>query len=389
MKTHVRISALLVIAFLSAAMPASAIRPLDSDRCSRVLVPAPEGFHETVNEQTPMGPRLVFQSVGEKRPIEEIVNLKIGSYNVENLFIRSSGMSNRRNQFKLPTRKGGETELKPEAKIKAVGDVIMRENPDVMVAVEVDDIRALKYLADTYLDQKYFAVLIEGNDSRGIDIGFLVKKDLPFDLEVQSNKNAKPSTEKIAGPNDPVFSRDLPVLKLRLTGSKESDNPFLVVAGTHYKSMAGNNPVESVAKRAQQAKRTAEILSEFDAKGVPYMLMGDYNNHVPAAAEFKALFDQGMKDVFDIVVPPVIGNDRVTQTFHPANGNFVWNQLDAILISKEAQGLQNIENAHVVQYLDANGNVMPLPETYAQRELQPSDHRMISATFTFAPFRKK
>jgi hypothetical protein len=221
--------------------------------------------------------------------------------------------------------------------------------------------------------------MIEGNDDRGIDIAVLVKKDLPFDLEMQSYRNAKMHNERNGGSEELVFSRDLPVLKVMKKGSKE---PLSLFMGVHLKSQrdAPNDP-RSVYKRTQQAAAVTRIYQDYRRMHpeAPVFLLGDFNAEI-GAPEFRPLWEAGFKDSFDLA--PNTPHDRITHSYHPNSGENIYGQLDAVVVAEgKAKGI--IKSGEVVPYLDPDGNPKALPASKEERKENPSDHRMVNVVVDF------
>ena len=331
------------------------------------------------------------------RELGSITDLVIGQYNVENLleeqgkYVRSAD-----GKFVFDPAIGDyqrETPRieKPFAKLRGVAETLMRANPDIAVIEEVENLAALEFLNEKLLGGKYIAILIPGNDERGINVAFLVKADLPFDLEIQSFKNVA----RGSGSRSPLFSRDLPGLFLRTKGAKEDSKPLLGIFGTHFKSQRDTpgDPL-SVRYRSEQVQGAAEILSFFQRSwgdGVPLFLAGDFNRDVRTGPEFKPLWQNGlMKDAFDLAPADhsVPAKDRVTQTFHPREGGTVYSQLDSVSGSPAVQKDQLIKDAQIMPYLDENGQPRPLPRSFNQRKKNPSDHFMVRVVLDFAKLLK-
>lgn len=102
----------------------------------------------------------------------------VASYNVENLFdnIHDEGKDD---QEYTPNGKENWTDerlnLKLEqvaAEIRAIGN---GKGPDIITLPETENIRVLNMLNKKLADLKYTAVLVEGPDKRGIDVGLLTR----------------------------------------------------------------------------------------------------------------------------------------------------------------------------------------------------------------------
>lgn len=93
----------------------------------------------------------------------------------------------------------------PEDQRKDLAERITRMDLDVLAVQEAEDIEALKDFARVYLPGLYpNAVLIEGNDSRFIDVGVLSKRDFPIGAVTSWQHETH-----AADPSERMFARDL------------------------------------------------------------------------------------------------------------------------------------------------------------------------------------
>jgi predicted Rossmann-fold nucleotide-binding protein len=321
------------------------------------------------------------------RALAAIKQLKIGSYNVENLFDHvGEHVPDPANPGKL--KKISDAKPKPEWALREEGRIILENDLDILTLAEVEDIQALEDFNTRFLEGKYRTFLIEGNDERGIDIAFLVKKDMPLEIEQRSHKEETWVDPVLGGGPKPLFSRDLTSLVVRAPGKPQ---PLFVLFGTHYKSKRdrdGRDP-ESVIMRTAQVQRTAEVMDryrkEFGAD-VPMMIAGDFNGDVAAEAAYKPLFDAaGLADSFDAAPVPSSSEERVTHTYHPRGEPAHYAQMDAVLVSQSLRGA--VQSAKVYRYKNPDGTERPIPKTYEERELNPSDHFPLFVTLDFAHIR--
>lgn len=321
------------------------------------------------------------------RDLRSIARLKTGSYNVENLFEQvGKHVPDPENPGKL--KKVSDARPKPEWALAAEGRIILEHDLDIVTLAEVENAAALQAFNDRYLDGKYRVFLIEGNDERGIDVAFLVKKDLPFVIEQRSHKEETWIDPVLGGGPTTLFSRDLTSLVVRAPGKAR---PLFILFGTHYKSKRdrdGRDP-QSVIMRTAQVRRTAEIMGryrkEFGAD-VPMMIAGDFNGAVGEEAAYEPLFGEaGLTDSFDASPSPVPAEDRVTHTYHPRGEPSHAAQMDAVLLSKSLRGA--VTSAQVYRYRNPDGSERPVPKTFEERELNPSDHFPLLVTLDFAAIR--
>jgi len=322
------------------------------------------------------------------RALEDIHQLKVGSYNVENLFEQvGSHVPDPANPGKL--KKVSDSKPKPEWALREEGKIILENDLDIVTLAEVENISALRAFNDRFLEGKYRVYLIEGNDERGIDIAFLVKKDLPFQIEQRSHKEETWVDPVLGGGPRTLFSRDLTSLIVRVPGKVQ---PLFVLFGTHYKSKRDRDErdPESVIMRTAQVQRTAEIMARYRdefSEDVPMMIAGDFNGAVGEEAIYTPLFEAaGLTDSFDASPNPASKEDRITHSYHPRGGPAHYAQMDAVLVSKSLRGA--VQSVKVYRYRNPDGAVRPIPKTYEERERNPSDHFPLLVTFDFTPIRE-
>lgn len=268
---------------------------------------------------------------------------------------------------------------KSQHDIDGVATAIHEISPDIVFLQEIEGEGSLNAFAQLELKNEWRPLIIHGNDTRGIQIGVLVKDSLPLRFEYQSHRD-----EPFSSPNHPgltkVFSRDFPVLIVK---TPNSETPVLILAGVHGKSKRSENIAdpESREVRTAQAEKMVEIIKHYQEKhpNTPIMLMGDFNAEVASAPEYQALRQFNLKDAFDLSPNPVPSAQRVTHTYHPKDGDRVASQLDSILLAPPHHDL--VLNARIYRYKNPDGSEKPIPQTYDQRKLNPSDHFPVYAEF--------
>lgn len=311
------------------------------------------------------------------RDLSDVKQLKIMEYNVENMFMHLGKYA------KMPLKdfeKMTDSELKSDSDLQGVATAIKDENPDLMVVEEVEDIETLSTFASKYLNGAYQAYLVDGNDDRGIQIGYLVKKDLPLSITLESHKDVT-WVDPTDHQTDKLFSRDAPALLIRRQRDRSDAPPALIFIGNHAKSQRdrGGDPGSNILRTAQM-KAIGSIVDDYQKEygpNTPIILGGDFNVDVRNNPQVQPIRDR-MDDAFDIM--GVRGLDRVTQTFHPRNGSAEFHQLDALFVAPCLK--DNVVSIEAYRYKDASGNAKPLPQTFEERSRNPSDHFPIVMTLT-------
>jgi endonuclease/exonuclease/phosphatase family metal-dependent hydrolase len=228
------------------------------------------------------------------------MGIRVGTFNLNNLFSRfnfAGGIT------ETPTVSNGGITLTfspDEVKVRTfMGRLVKEKNPadtmtiarritdvvnaDILAVQEVEHIEILKMFNRDFLNNAYREViLVEGNDSRLIDVGILSK--LPVGA-VTSHQAARHPDR----PERRVFGRDLLQIKIL----KPNGDKLFNIYNTHMKSHFvphGEDPVEGAAKanarRKQQAEMTGLILEKSERPNGKYILIGDMND--PAESGFLA-----------------------------------------------------------------------------------------------------
>lgn len=148
-------------------------------------------------------------------------------------------------------------------------------NADILAVQEVEHVTILKQFNKNYLGGMYkHVVLIEGNDSRFIDVGLLSK--YPIGSIVSHQMAEHPDS-----PGSRVFSRDL----LQVEILDDNGNKLFNIYNTHLKSHFvphGQEPVEGARRanerRRHQAETISRIISRMERPGSRFILTGDMND---------------------------------------------------------------------------------------------------------------
>ncbi|MEU9267915.1 endonuclease/exonuclease/phosphatase family protein [Streptomyces sp. NPDC048251] len=169
--------------------------------------------------------------------------------------------------------------------VRNTGRVVSEVDADVLLTVEVEDRLTLErfntqVLAGALGRRPYpYALLIDGNDPRGIDIGILSRHPI---TSVRSHL-FETDPER---PNRRLFSRDCPEFEIQLNGTP------LVILGNHLKSKFQDDP----ELRLAQAKRVAEIYRDA-LERTPHVIVGGDLNDDPDSETAAALGATGLRDV--------------------------------------------------------------------------------------------
>ena len=163
---------------------------------------------------------------------------------------------------------------------RRVTDVL---NADVLAVQEVEHIEILKQFNREHLQNLYpHIALVEGNDSRLIDVAIMSK--LPIGTIVSHQTAIHPEE-----PNSRVFSRDL----LQVEILNNARDKLFTIYNTHLKSHYvpfGVNPdkgaIAANNRRRRQAETISRIISKMERPNSRFILSGDMND--PPDSQFLA-----------------------------------------------------------------------------------------------------
>nr|BFE61289.1 hypothetical protein GCM10020063_058150 [Dactylosporangium thailandense] len=214
---------------------------------------------------------------------------------------------------------------------RVIGDLAA----DVLCLVEAENRPALVRFNDELLGRRYeHAMLVDGNDPRGIDVGLLCTGAIGIDW-VRSHVDVPDP----AVPGKRLFSRDCPLYKLRLDGGVDL---YLLLNHLKSQSFASGDPDPL---RTRQSTEVRAIYDRLRADGAEYVaVLGDFNKgpdrkdpkHHPT---LEPLLDAGtpLVSCYDLDAFGGLFDPRDTGRERP--GTFqsctIPNRLDYILLSPE------------------------------------------------------
>jgi len=214
----------------------------------------------------------------------------------------------------------GWVELKKDAindeAIKNTARVICEVNPDIIVLVEVEDRWALQHFHDQVLapmmessgHEKYaFNMVIDGNDSRGIDVGILSRYPI---ASMRSHITDKANDRTI-------FSRDCPEYSIKL-----QDGIEILVLPNHFASKGSDLKGK---RRLIQSARVKEIYGDLKESHANIVVAGDLNDYPGGGSLDELLKGTDLKDAMSL--PAYQG---LPGTYEHANEN---QKLDYLLLS--------------------------------------------------------
>ena len=269
--------------------------------------------------------------------------------------------------------------------------------PDILCLVEVDSMDALRLFNEKYLDNYYdYAILIDGNDPRRIDVGILSKykiKSISTNIyEPYEKTEGSSTTITTTSKQKYLFSRDCLIVEVEIPGADKTLTLFL----NHLKSKLVFEKKDA-AKRAKeekeanelreaQAKKVAEFVKKrfsgdlFDKE--EFVVLGDFNDTPDSPWLKKLVKELGMVDV--IASSFTRKEDKWTYYW---DGENAVTQIDYILLSPHLAKnstkspyieRRGISNARKTSHLDSNdGEKIPFNfKRFPQvsNKIEASDH---------------
>ena len=273
--------------------------------------------------------------------------------------------------------------------------------PDILCLVEVDSMDALRLFNEKYLDSHYdYAILIDGNDPRRIDVGLLSKYKIksistniyePYE-KTEGRRGSTTITTTTSSKRKYLFSRDCLIVEVEIPGADKILTLFL----NHLKSKLVFEK-EDAAKKAKEEKEANELreaqarkVAEFVRKRFSgdlfdkedFVVLGDFNDTPDSPYLKKLVKELGMVDV----ISSSFKRKEDRWTYYWAGENAV-TQIDYILLSphlaKNSTKLPYIErrgisNARKTSHLDSNdGDKIPFDfKRFPQvsNKMEASDH---------------
>jgi endonuclease/exonuclease/phosphatase family metal-dependent hydrolase len=205
--------------------------------------------------------------------------------------------------------------------------VIQDVAADVLCVVEAENRPSLdRFNQERLLNPYDHVMLIDGNDTRGIDVGIMTTGQ----VEMVSMKSHVDVADPVAV-GQHLFSRDCAQYECRL-----QSGATVWVLLNHFKSQSGGGG----SKRARQAQGVRDIVDGLIAVGEPnVVVMGDLNEGPPALGQTPA----NLAPLFDPTGPLV--DAYSLPAFDPGArpGSFqsctIRNRLDYIFVSRTLAGL--------------------------------------------------
>lgn len=271
----------------------------------------------------------------------------IATWNVENLF---DIVLPHPSDPDLPTVQEYRTDLE-----KVAHTILAAGSPSVIGLQEVENLGILEDLAAGEILEPfdYQPYLVEGTDSRGIDVGYLIR-----------GENVR--VREVRGFPAPEGLTSRPPLLVHLEVDQGDSTAQLLILNNHFTSMSGGEAATE-PRRTAQALWNTEILGELreEFPQAYQVVIGDLNSYYHSPP-LEVLREAGL----DLVLEEVPEAERYTYIYQ--GGSQV---LDYILVDPRLR-----ERLVSVEILHTNADY-PLPLSGDPSPLRKSDHDLVLAAF--------
>ena len=327
------------------------------------------------------------------------LTLKFAQFNVENLFIFMDLFSPSQSDIKNLNEVNWQQQTashhpnKELFKLFDIARIINDIDADFYMLNEVGGLESLTNFNTHFLNNEYHVFLIEGNSDRGIDVGYLVKKSLPFQYLHLSHK-ARPIPLQLSSDAEGkvhYFARD--VSELRVFNQSKTKCLFVLLL-VHLKSKLDPEGLDFQGRQrrlaeAQELINIYHSISQEFHHEIPILIAGDMNgtaSPLNTEPEFECFYSDGqLEEVFEAAKIPA--ENRFTQV-QVSKTRPYFMQLDYILANPHFMKNLIPEQCFAYRFKSELGGELPTPETLDQRSSLPSDHYPVVATFEASQFYK-
>lgn len=281
---------------------------------------------------------------------------------------------------------------KPLKKTLGLSHAILDVLPHVVALNEVGGMESLRNFNHYFLNDLYEEHLIEGNSDRGIDVGYLVRKDWRKQVQLFSHKdrpiNFLYPHELILKPlrSSHLFSRDC--AELRIMGN--DGHPQMIFFLIHLKSKLDREGIDPYGnlRRAAEVLALVEIYEESrqEFPNAHHVVLGDFNGIARKdfrEPEFDVLYER--TDLVNAL--ELAGLDKefsTTQVQFSRTGGRELLQFDYIFLSESLRHHLVKEETYVYRFKNDLGIHSSLPTSFDEKLLLPSDHYPVVATLRCA-----
>jgi len=241
---------------------------------------------------------------------------------------------------------------------KVANTILAAGAPTIIGLQEVENLGILEdlVLLDPLAAYDYQPVLIEGTDSRGIDVGYLVRRDAEI-LDVQQYIAPEGLTSR-------------PPLLVQVAISTSTGKIVLYVLNNHFSSLSGGE-IATEPRRTAQAAWNITVIEQIREQdpGAHIAVIGDLNSFLDSLP-IQTLEAGGLIHTFDVLPP----EQRYNYIFEGES-----EVLDHILVTPN---LMDLLDQVVILHVNAD---YPLPDLEDTSPMHKSDHDPVIVIFNLLP----
>lgn len=332
-------------------------------------------------------PPIPKETIAYQRQLHEIKTLKMATFNLNDFhmipedisalthstsysdqFINQLARYSKKIKRRLMQALKRKVPFKSKEHVLQIAKTIQDIDADIVFLQEIENAESLEALNKTFLDHNYKPVFLTQSNER-VDVGFLIKKDIQVNLRLESNNHIT-WNDSVDGTNQKLFLSDLPALIITPEGKTD---PSLIVLSHHGKSKrTRRGDRESDAWRRAQIIAIAKLVASYEKRfpQTPIIIGGDFNTGKLDSAlnPLKKILTESF-DASEIYMPE---HDQYTQIYFSSDGSYQAEQLDMFWGNKSFK--YSVLSAWVYRYKDKEGNIVPRPLSFKQRQRNPSDH---------------
>lgn len=304
-----------------------------------------------------------------------MARITLCEFNVENLFISLDYYQGEKlteitesawKNFAVPQMKRKQKSLR---KLWGLAATIQDINPDILMLIEVGGKESLEHFNYHFLENRYVTHFLESNSTRGIDLAFLVRKELELQAHVSSNRETPVEVKAYQGTYTSRFSRDVAELRLR-----EGDQLKLILLLTHLKSkISTHQDLRGADTRRAEAVALASLYDKLRKQSpeTPIVIGGDFNSDL-SEPELELLTRTDLTDFHELLGTPK--EERISLVHFDYRGKAHPQVLDYLLVSPHLKNKVIREKSCTYRYKSFYDIPHPHPVTYEERLQMPSDH---------------
>ncbi|HRK08002.1 MAG TPA: endonuclease/exonuclease/phosphatase family protein [Pseudobdellovibrionaceae bacterium] len=278
---------------------------------------------------------------------------------------------------------------------RQIAAIIRELNPDILMLSEVGGAESLANFANLFLNGEWQSQLIEGNSDRGIDVGYLVRRDLGFVVELNSHRERElgflyphESLSRESGythlrharRESHRFSRDAAELRLLVPSTGQV---ALICLLAHLKSHLDRHGLDPGGRdrRRAEAETLLQIYRERREEfGDAVLVAGDFNGDLWSDDEFKA-WRENQGEWLDVL--EAIGaspEEKFTWARLHRRRPGYYRQIDYILVPPSWRTRLKSDETWVYRYKDVTGRTRMIPTHIDHKRGLPSDHYPVILT---------